>query len=100
MDASALQAALFALDSAIRVETEDVKIRPADLKQSEIPARRDSRRHSDRVAWRGSNGPKDFVRATYQKPNFYNMAIVAKPGTKFTDSPENTTHSNKSFRAC
>jgi hypothetical protein len=100
VDASALQAALFALDSALRVETEDDKIRPRDLKQNEIPARRDSRRHSDRVAWRGNSGPRDAVKAIYQAPNDFNMAKVAKPGTKFTDSPVNTTHSNKSFRAC
>jgi hypothetical protein len=100
MDASVLQAALFALDSAIRVDTEDDKVRPRDLKQSEIPARRDSKRHSDRVAWRGSNGTRNFVRAVYQKPNFYNEAKVAKPGTRFTSSPENTTPSYGSFRAC
>lgn len=100
MDAKALQAALFALDSMIRAETEDQTIRPRDLKQSEIPARRSSKRHSDRVRPRGMNGPSDYVRAVYQTPNFYNEAKVAKPGTKFTDSPENRTHSNQSFRAC
>jgi hypothetical protein len=100
MDAKALQAALFALDSALRIETEDDKIRPADLKRSEIPARRDSRRHADRVPWRGSQGSKNAVQAIYQKPNQYNMARVAKPGTRFTDSPENRTHSRGSFRAC
>jgi len=100
MDAKALQAALFALDSMIRAEDEDNTIRPRDLKQSEVPARRASKRHSDRVPTRGMNGPSDYVRAVYQAPNFYNGAKVAKLGTKFTDSPENRTHSYKSFRAC
>ncbi len=100
MDAKSLQAALFALDSMIRAETEDDKIRPRDLKQSEIPARRDSKRHSDRVPTRGLTGPRSLIKSIYQAPNQYNEAKVAKPGTQFTDSPENHTHSNKSFRAC
>lgn len=100
MDARALQAALFALDSALRIETEDDKIRPRDLKQNEIPAKRDSKRHADRVPWRGNSGPRNYVQAVYQKPNMYNEAKVAKPGTVFTNSPENRTHSTKSFRAC
>jgi hypothetical protein len=100
MDAAALQAALFALDSALRIETEDDRIRPRDLKTNEIPSRRESKRHSDRVPWRGNTGPRDVIKAVYQVPNEYNMAIVAKPGTRFTDSPENRNHSNKSFRAC
>lgn len=100
MNASALQAALFALDSAVQAEESDDKIRPRDLKQSEIPAARVSKRHADRVPWRGMQGTNDSIRAIYQTPNPYNSAKVAKPGTKFTSSPENRTHSNESFRAC
>lgn len=100
MDTSALQAALFALDSAIRIETEDDTIRSRDLKQSEVPAGRVSKRHGDHVAWRGMEGSNDPVRAIYQVPNRYNMARVAKPRTEFTDSPENRSHARGSFRAC
>jgi len=98
MDGRTLQAALFALDSAARAERENNTIRPRDLKRSVVPSKRP--RHSDRVQWRGSQGQRSIVKAIYEVPNEHNMARVAKPGTRFTDSPENRSHSHGSFRAC
>lgn len=85
--------------SAGRNEEKDNRLTAKDLKRSEIPARRDSKRHSDRVEWRGMSGPSNLVKAIYQNVNEFNQAQVAKRGTQFTDSPENNGHCEGGMRA-
>jgi hypothetical protein len=41
------------------------RISQRDLTKSEIPPKRDGKRHNDRVKERGSELPKDFIRAAY-----------------------------------
>jgi hypothetical protein len=86
--------------TAAKVEERENAIAARDLKQSEIPAKREcKRKRAHTKVWRGEEYTADPVKAIYQEISPYMMAKVAPKGTKFTDSPENNG-SSIGWRAC